>query len=279
MAIPAELFERLKKRLDLSERRVYQIIKERSEELYISREQAALALAIESGINVSKFARDGDLDTIRHAAATVRGTPPPAAPVKVASNSPTAQPRRAKKASRARSSAKKPPGGKKVFVVHGRDEARRKAIFSFLRSLGLSPIEWQHALKATGKASPYIGEVLDQAFRDAAAVVVLITPDDEAKLKDEFLKKTDGPEERDLTGQPRPNVLFEAGMAFGHQPNSTVLVQVGAVRPFSDVVGRHVVHLGNDAKSRIELANKLETAGCQVDRTGTDWLTEGDFSD
>ena len=33
--------------------------------------------------------------------------------------------------------------------------------------------------------------------------------------------------ERRLTGQARPNVLFEAGMAYGKDPNSTVLAQLG----------------------------------------------------
>jgi len=64
------------------------------------------------------------------------------------------------------------------------------------------------------------------------AVVVLFSPDDEAKLRAEFLKATDGPDERTLTGQPRPNVLFEAGMAFGSKPDNTVSVQLGEMRPF-----------------------------------------------
>jgi len=71
--------------------------------------------------------------------------------------------------------------------------------------------------------------------------------------------------------------LFEAGRAFGSHPDSTILVQVGDLRPFSDTAGVHVVHLGNDAASRTDLAIRLETAGCAVNRTGTDWLTTGDF--
>ena len=55
-----------------------------------------------------------------------------------------------------------------------------------LRAVGLEPIEWNQAVKATKKGSPYLGEILDKAFRDAAAVVVLLTPDDSAKLKKQF---------------------------------------------------------------------------------------------
>jgi predicted nucleotide-binding protein len=121
------------------------------------------------------------------------------------------------------------------------------------------------------------GIVLDTAFREAAAVVVLLTPDDEAKLRDELIVPRHPPHEKRLTGQARPNVLFEAGMAFGREPNSTVLVQVGEVRPFSDVAGRHLTHLGDDPTSRQEFVTKLANAGCNVNITGADWLRVGDF--
>jgi hypothetical protein len=54
-------------------------------------------------------------------------------------------------------------------------------------------------------------------------------------------------------------------------------VQIGDVRPISDVAGRHVVHLDNSAQRRRELATKLANAGCDVDVSGIDWLSEGDF--
>ena len=67
-------------------------------------------------------------------------------------------------------------------------------------------------------------------------------------------------------------------MAFGRKPENTVLVQIGELRPFSDIGGRHVLHLGNDPTSRQEFATKLANAGCNVDTSGSDWLTEGDLS-
>jgi len=90
----------------------------------------------------------------------------------------------------------------------------------------------------TSKASPYIGEVLDAAFGAAQAVVVLETPDDIAYLHPS-LTYPDDPE-CEAQAQPRPNVLFEAGMAMGRDPDRTVIVELGQVKVFSDIHGRHV---------------------------------------
>ncbi len=105
-----------------------------------------------------------------------------------------------------------------------------------------------------------------------------MTPDDEARLRLPHRRAGEPAHETRLTGQARANVLFETGMAFGRNPNSTVIVQLGRVRPFSDVAGRHVVHLDDSAERRRELATKLANAGCDVDISGLDWLSEGDFS-
>jgi predicted nucleotide-binding protein with TIR-like domain len=56
-------------------------------------------------------------------------------------------------------------------------------MFDYVRSIGLEPLEWSSAVKATRKGSPYPGEVLDKAFAKASAVIVLLTPDDEVQLK------------------------------------------------------------------------------------------------
>lgn len=165
-----------------------------------------------------------------------------------------------------------------VFVVHGRDENLRKSMFDFLRAVGLKPIEWTDAVRATGSGAPFIGEVLDTAMHGAQAIVVLMSPDDEARLRECYLKQSDLDHERKLTPQSRPNVLFEAGMAFGRFPERILLVEVGELRPFSDVAGRNVIRMSNSSVSRQELANRLKTAGCEVDTSGTDWHTTGDFS-
>lgn len=280
MAVDPKLRNAIMKKVGVTGRHVDRLIADRARHLMLTREQAAIAIAAEYGISVTRFATADDLAVIRAAKSGA------ATPVLTATPAPSVLPvsRGAKKGTPNRSASTKgkaaarPAGRKKVFVVHGRDEPRRKAMFSFLRSIGLSPIEWSKAIKDTGKASPYVGEVLDAAFQQAVAVVVLMTPDDLARLKPEFVKSHDETFESTLTGQARPNVLFEAGMAFGRSPDHTVLVQIGSVRPFSDVGGRHVVHMNNSPEQRTELANRLANAGCEVDLGGTDWGTEGDFS-
>ncbi|MCH8565195.1 nucleotide-binding protein [Nesterenkonia sp. LB17] len=164
-----------------------------------------------------------------------------------------------------------------VFVVHGRNELLRKSMFDFLRSINLSPMEWTSAVELTGEGSPYIGQILDAAFDHATAVVVLMTPDEVAYLQPRY-GNSDNDQETQPAPQARPNVLFEAGMALGRDPKRTVLVEVGEVRPFSDVAGRHAIKLSNAPATRQALANRLRTAGCAVDLHGTDWHTSGDFA-
>ena len=170
------------------------------------------------------------------------------------------------------------PDAREVFVVHGRDTAARDALFEFLRAIDLHPLEWSEAVLATGKSSPYIGEILHAAFSQAHAVVVLLTPDDETRLKESLRSDDDPSHETQLTGQARPNVLFEAGMAMAGNQDRTVLVELGTLRPFSDIGGRHVVRLDNTSQKRHALAQRLRTAGCPVNLAGDDWLSAGDFS-
>ncbi len=150
-------------------------------------------------------------------------------------------------------------------------------MFTFLRSINLAPMEWSHAVELTGQGSPYIGEVLDAALDNAAAIVVLMTPDEIAYLQPQYGHGESDAELR-AAAQARPNVLFEAGMALGRDPRRTVLVEIGEVRPFSDVAGRHAIRLTNAIERRQDLAGRLKTAGCDVDLLGSDWHTAGDFT-
>jgi predicted nucleotide-binding protein len=155
-----------------------------------------------------------------------------------------------------------------VWVVHGRDLAQRDAMFDFLRSLDLNPMEFSDVAIKTGVGAPYVGQILDTAFKQANAVVVLLTPDEVAYLRPEFAERDN---EIAPGHQARPNVLFEAGMAFGHHPDRTILVEMGDLRPFSDIAGRHAIRLNGQIAPLNELAGRLQAAGCPINRNGTDW--------
>jgi predicted nucleotide-binding protein len=157
-----------------------------------------------------------------------------------------------------------------VFVVHGRNESARNAVVAVLRAAGLKPLEFEQARRLTGQAAPYIGTILDAAFANAQAVVVLFTDDERVKLRNELAGPTDP---KNLEFQPRPNVIFEAGMALGLHPHRTVIVEIGRMRSISDLAGRHIVRWDGSVESRKRLLQRLQDAGCSVDLTGEDWMT------
>jgi predicted nucleotide-binding protein len=173
--------------------------------------------------------------------------------------------------------AKRVPGlAKSVMVVYGRDRNLRDSMSIFLRALKLNPIEWSEAVRATGKASPYVGEILEAAFEMAQAIVVMLTPDESVQLRRE-LCSDDAEFARETSFQPRANVLIEAGMALARAEDRTVLVQIGDARLASDIHGRHVVRLDDSPEQRNELAQRLRTAGCEPDTSNPDWYRSGTF--
>ena len=170
------------------------------------------------------------------------------------------------------------PDPSAVFVVHGRNIQAREALFTFLRSIGLHPLEWSEIVKATNEGSPYVSQILEKAFSTAQAAIILMTPDDEARLSEPFRKPDDPSYETQLTPQARPNVIFEAGMAMGLYPKRTIIVELGVVRPFSDIAGRHILRMDNSTEKRQELADRLRTIGCAVNLSGTDWQSAGNLT-
>lgn len=106
------------------------------------------------------------------------------------------------------------------------------------------------AREETTHPSPYVGDVLEVGFGKAQAFVVLLTPDDEAKLSEDFLKQDDPDYEPGPDAAGRLNVLFEAGMAMAAAPERTALVQIGNVRPFSDIGGRLVLRFEGSPNSQ-----------------------------
>ena len=59
-------------------------------------------------------------------------------------------------------------------------------------------------------------------------------------------------------------------MAFGKQPDKTILVEVGTLRPISDIVGRHTVRLTNAMGTRQQFVVKLKADGILSKKPGPD---------
>ena len=164
-----------------------------------------------------------------------------------------------------------------IFVIHGRNITLRDSMFEFLRSIKLNPIEWSQAIALTGKGTPTITEILDTAFNNAQALLVLITGDDEVRLRSDLHQKDEPDQEKEPALQASPNVIFEAGMAIGRNSDRTIMVQIGELKPWCDILGKHITYLDNSVEKRNELVTKLRNAGCPVDTSGDNWLETGDF--
>jgi predicted nucleotide-binding protein len=270
--INQQLLERLSSKLNVGKAQVYSRIQAVAGQTMLDRHLAALVLASQVGVNIQKYSTPAERATIRGSLNSGASHSSPAAV-----DDPIERP--PKKAGKLKKVSKVTKAkDNSVFVVHGRNDGLRKSMFEFLRALGLKPLEWEKALLMAKGVNPHIDDILDTAMAKVQAVVVLFSPDDEARLKNGFWKHGDGASEKQLRGQPRPNVIFEAGLALGRHPEKTLLVQVGAVRGFTDIAGKHLVRLNNDYAKRNDLANRLKKIGCTVDRDGTDWTKAGDFT-
>ncbi len=161
---------------------------------------------------------------------------------------------------------------KAVMVIYGHDREANDALFAWLRAIGLQPREWGQLIRASGSASPFIGEVLDKALRDVQAVVAFFTPD-------EYVTAAGAGHGRGRL-QARPNVLIEAGMALITHPTRTIIAVLGDQELPSDLAGRHYVRLSHtDVQPLNDLAGRLGDAGCDIDLSGSDWLNPGRFPD
>jgi predicted nucleotide-binding protein len=167
----------------------------------------------------------------------------------------------------------------RVMVVHGRNIAVRNAMFGYLRSLGLQPIEWAEAVAATGQGAPHNFDAVRAAMEVAEAVVVVLTAEDRAGLLPD-LSGGNSDDDTLLRGQPRQNVVIEAGLAMGIDRSRTLLVEVGEIRRASDFDGMNTVRIDNGPATRADLRQRLMTAGCAVNQTANDWAdsdASGDF--
>lgn len=149
----------------------------------------------------------------------------------------------------------------KVFIVHGRDTRPREVLKEFLQFCGLGVMDWEDAVKRTGKSQPHTFEVVKAGIEAAAATVVIFSPDEHVTLKPQFASE---PGDEGTYAQARPNVLLEAGMAFVLAPQRTIFLHSGKSREISDISGFNWVKMNGVYGSRRDLVNRLEMAGAAV---------------
>ena len=161
---------------------------------------------------------------------------------------------------------------KKVFVVTGRDEKLRLSIFSLLRALKLEPMEWIDVIRSTGRPTAYLHDAIKKSIDEAGAVVVIMAPEEDARLVEKY--QLEPGDEQDYF-QPRPNVIFEAGLALGIKEEKTIIVQFGNIRIFSDILGKHILRYKGKEREiefKNDLFHKLQIAGCDC-YAGNDYYT------
>src|SRR5699024_7284395 len=151
-----------------------------------------------------------------------------------------------------------------VFIVHGRDLDNRDALENLLRRMDIRPVTWTDAAKHAPTQETL--KIVETGMAIAQAVIVLFTPDDQAMLKDQFHQPNDDANERRPTGQARPNVILEAGMAYAKAPARTIFARIGHLRPISDIDGINWITLNNNWDSRLRLRNDLLKAGVNLDQ-------------
>jgi hypothetical protein len=168
------------------------------------------------------------------------------------------------------------PDKKKVFIIHGRNTAARVALEHFLKALKLEPLDFDEL--AADMGTEFVGNIVLEGLNRAHGIVVLFTPDEYATLYPALRESNETDSKR---WQSRPNVIFEAGIAFGLARGRSVLATMGSgVSLFSDVKGIHIARLDNSEDSRKKFRQKLIGTGCAVDQRAdsyTDPARSGDF--
>ena len=164
-----------------------------------------------------------------------------------------------------------------VFVVQGRNGEANSALDAYLRAIDLRPIEWPHATSATATGTPHNNQAVDAGFSRAHAVVVLFTPDDVVKLRRQFWEDNEPEYEKRPNGQARPNVIYETGRAMERFPTRTVIVELGDLRPFSDIAGLNTIRMNDTPERRQDLADRLKAIGCGVKVDSRTIYSAGNF--
>ena len=141
---------------------------------------------------------------------------------------------------------------RKVFVVHGHDDAAKEATARVLLHLELEPISLHE--------QPNEGRPIIEKFEKYAEVpfaVVLLTPDDLGSSKES---------PTDARTRARQNVIFELGFFIGKLARNRVCaLHKGETEILSDYQGVLFVPMDAAGAWRLTLAREIKAAGIEVD--------------
>lgn len=141
---------------------------------------------------------------------------------------------------------------KKVFVVHGHDEAALQGVARFLENIGLEAI----ILREQPDQGRTIIEKFEHCADDVGFAVVLLTPDDVARAV------SDGHQ----FNRARQNVIFELGYFSGKLGRGRAcLLRTGDVEIPSDLYG--VIYTDLDAAGgwKLKLVSEMKAAKLEFD--------------
>ncbi len=145
---------------------------------------------------------------------------------------------------------------RKVFVVHGHDEAAKEATARFLEKLDMQPV----ILHEQASGGRTIIEKFEKYSGEVGFAVVLLTPDDLGTTQ----KEPEKPQPR-----ARQNVILELGYFLGKlSRNRVCALHKGGVELPSDIQGVIYIEMDNNGAWKSKLAQELVQAKYTINLEG-----------
>lgn len=141
---------------------------------------------------------------------------------------------------------------RKIFVVHGHDEAANESVARFLAKLDLEPVIL-HEQTNEGKT---VIEKFEHHSNDVGFAVVLLTPDDVGSVKTN---------QEILHPRARQNVIFELGYFFAKLGRKNVCALYKDIELPSDFSGVLYISMAAGGVWKYQLAKEMKQAGLDVD--------------
>jgi hypothetical protein len=147
----------------------------------------------------------------------------------------------------------KPENSKKVFIVHGRDDALKNGVARFLSRLGLQPVILH---EEANKGRTIIEKFIDHS--DVGFAVVLLTADDRGGLASAYAEK--------YRFRARQNVILELGFFLGKLGRHRVAaIYEQDVEMPSDYTGVLFLPYDDSGVWQFALAKEIRAAGVKID--------------